>query len=339
MKKTLLLLFVIALIISSFGAISYKELDDKTIAIINNETINYDYFQSQAKSLEILRGINNINNVFYKILVGTNEGNNVIKKYEKYILDKFAGEILFIQFVENKGLNLNKNELLNALKEQTEQILKSTNLNDNDIMLYFISKGFENKEQYIYSLYHERLYKNAVSEIYQYLLNSVEITNEEIINEYEQNKEHYYTKQSAELKMVFFKSSDEASLTYQKIIDGYYTFDEVYDNSSEATSMTISVEDESNEFIKKVKNSVPGTVLDPIKYNENYYALIKINKKFPRKQMKLEEANNLIIENLKDEKAKLLFDKLVSSEFNEFKNNSEIIINSKYFKGDEINGN
>ncbi|KAF2955100.1 peptidylprolyl isomerase [Marinitoga sp. 38H-ov] len=339
MKKNIFFIIIMLLIISSFGAISYKDLDEKTIVIINDEIVNYDYFQSQAKSLEILRGINNINNTFYKILVGTNEGNSVVKKYEKYILDRLSGEILFIQYVESKGINLSKNDLFSTIKNQTNEILNSSSLNDNDIMLYFLSKGFENKDQYIYNIYHERLYKNSVSSIYQYLLNNVEVTNEEIKNEYEQNKEKYFTQQSAELKMVFFKSSDEASLTYKKIIDGYYTFDEVYNTSNESTSLTISVEDESNEFIKTIKNSVPGAILDPVKYNDNYFALIKINKKIPRKQMTLEDATNLIIENIKDEKAKQLFDKLITSEFQQFKSNSEIIINSKYFKGDEINGN
>ncbi|WP_129409596.1 hypothetical protein [Marinitoga lauensis] len=109
MKKFLLSLGMLLLIFTSFGIIKYENLDPKTISIINGETINYDYFQSQAKTLEILRGINKINNTFYKILIGSVEGNNVIQKYEKSKLDKLAGEILFIQFTEKKkGLNLKK---------------------------------------------------------------------------------------------------------------------------------------------------------------------------------------------------------------------------------------
>ncbi|SHE81615.1 PPIC-type PPIASE domain-containing protein [Marinitoga hydrogenitolerans DSM 16785] len=341
MKKYLFLILVFLFTFISLGVIKYSDLDSKSVAIINKEIINYDYFQSQAKTLEILRGINKINDTFYKILVGTIDGNNVIQKYERTKLDRLAGEILFIQFTESKNIDLKKEELFNAIKSQTENIFNSSNLSENDILLYLISKGFENKEQYIYSLYHEKLYKNAVSAIYQYLINNIDVSDEEIKNEYNTNKDKYYKPQSSDLKLVFFKSSDDASLAYQKIIDGYYSFDDIYNNkypSREATTIKINIDDQTNELIKTIKSSFPGAILKPMKYNNNYYSLIKIEKKTPKQPMTLDEAKDMIINNIKDEKAKQLFDKLISSEFQTFKNNSDIIINTKYFKGDESNG-
>lgn len=342
MKKILLAFLVLLFTFISFGKVTYENLDEKIIAIINNETLNYDYFQSQTKTLEVLRHINSVNNTFYKILVGSVEGNLTIQKYEKTILDKLAGEILFIQFTESKNINLNKETLFNSIKTQTENIFNSSNLSDHDILLYLLSKGFENKEQYVYSIYHEKLYKNAVSAIYDYLINETTVTDEEIKKEYEQNKEKYYTPQSADIKLVFFKTSDDASLAYQKIIDGYYVYDDIYNakiESNEATLIRVNLENENNELIKTIKSSFPGAILKPMKYNENYYALIKIEKKNPKQQLSLEEAKTQIINNIKDEKAKVLFDKLITSEFNKFKENSDIIINTKYFKGDENNGN
>ncbi|GAB6189545.1 hypothetical protein JCM30566_12850 [Marinitoga arctica] len=342
MKKIFLSFLALLFIFTSFGNVAYKDLDKNIIAIINDEVLEYDYFQSQAKTIEILRNLNNINTTFYKILVGSVEGNLVIQKYEKSILDKLAGELLFIQFTENKNINLNKKNLFDTIKKQVENIFNSSNLSENDILLYLISKGFENKDQYIYSLYHEKLYKNTVSQIYNYLLNQTTISDDEIKNEYEKNKLKYYEPQSADIKLIFFKTSDDASLAYQKIIDGYYIYDDIYNTkiqSNEATMVRINIENEDNELIKIIKNSFPGAILKPMKYSDNYYSLIKVEKKNPKRPLTLEEAKTKIIENLKDEKAKVLFDKLIASEFKQFKENSNIIINTKYLKGDETNGN
>ncbi|KLO22139.1 peptidylprolyl isomerase [Marinitoga sp. 1155] len=343
MKKNILFFLILVSAFISFGIVKYKELNAQTIAIINTENIDYNYFQSQSKTVEILRNLNNINNNFYKILVGTTEGNMVIQKYEKSVLDKLAGEILFIQFTEKvKGVNLNKDQLFNDVKNQINEIFLSSNLSENDILLYLISKGFENKEQYIYNIYHKKLYQKAISEIYKYLLSNVDVSEKEIETEYSKNKNRYYTPQSADLKLVFFKTSDDASLAYQKIIDGYYMFDDIYNkkiSSNEATEIKIDIENNNNDLVNTIRTSFPGAILKPMKYNENYFSLIKIEKKYPKKQMTLEEAKQKIIENIKDEKAKQLFNKLITTEFEKFKNNSEIIINSKFFKGDEKSGN
>ncbi|WP_165974136.1 peptidyl-prolyl cis-trans isomerase [Marinitoga lauensis] len=232
--------------------------------------------------------------------------------------------------------------MYNSIKSQIENIFNSSKLSENDILLYLISKGFENKEQYIYSVYHEKLYQRAVSAIYQYLIDNVSVSENEIKDEYNKNKDKYYKPQSANIKLVLFSSSDDASLAYQKIIDGYYSFDDIYFNkltTKEATIIKINLEDNTSNLIKTIKSSFPGAILKPMKYNNNYYALIKIDKKIPKQQMSVEEAKSKIIENIKDEKAKKLFDNLVASEFQKFKDNSEIIINSKFFKGDESNGN
>ncbi|WGS64449.1 peptidyl-prolyl cis-trans isomerase [Marinitoga aeolica] len=343
MRKTLLLVFILLFVFTSFAIVKYEDLEAKTIAVINGESINYDYFQSQAKTLEILRSINKLNNTFYKILVGSTEGNSVIQKYEKTKLDKLAGEILFIQFTEKiKGLDLKRNELYNSIKSQVESIFNSSKLSENDILLYLISKGFENKEQYIYNIYHDKLYQRAVSAIYQYLIDNVTVSENEIRDEYDKNKDKYFKPQAADIKLVLLNSSDDASLAYQKIIDGYYTFDDIYKNkisSNEATMMRVNIDNEQSDFLKTIRSSFPGAILKPMKYNNDSYALIKIEKKYPKTQMTFEEARPDIIKNLKDEKAKKLFDKLVSSDFQQFKNDSEVIINSKYFKGDETNGN
>ncbi|AEX86312.1 hypothetical protein XO10_09550 [Marinitoga sp. 1135] len=343
MKKGLLILMMIVFaIVSVFGVVSYQELEDKTIVKINGEAVNYDYFQSQAKTLELLRGINNLNGEFYKVLVGSKEGNQTIQKYEKMKLDKLSGEILFIQFTEKeKGINLEKEELFNSISNDINNVFKSSGLSEDKIKLYLLSKGFENKEQYIYSIYHEKLYKKAISAIYQYLLENVEVSDEEIKAEYEANKDSYYSPQRATLDLILFKTSEEASLVYQKIIDGYYTYDDVYKTkleSSEATSLTISLEDNTNDLVNQIKSSFPGAILKPMKYSGSIYSLIKIEKKYPKRSLTIDEAKERIINKLKDEKAKKLFDKLVAEEFEKFKSNSTVIINSKYFKGDESNG-
>ena len=77
----------------------------------------------------------------------------------------------------------------------------------------------------------------------------------------------------------------------------------------------------------------PGFIFGPVLYDkeDNSYALVKIERKYPSKQLTLEEVREQIIYNLKDNKAKEYFDEILPEEFKNFENSSTIIINASLF--------
>ena len=55
---------------------------------------------------------------------------------------------------------------------------------------------------------------------------------------------------------------EEASFTYNRIIDGYYTFDEVY-RQSDNPLLTIRIDDDTNSLVKIIKSN-PRICFGPV---------------------------------------------------------------------------
>jgi hypothetical protein len=178
------------------------------------------------------------------------------------------------------------------------------------------------------------LYERAIQLYYQKKASEYNISDEEIEKEYVENKESYIQPKQSEISIIIFENSEEASLTYKKISEGYYTFEEVFEEKSSegnADNITINLNVEENEYINIVKNNAPGYISKPQKISENEFILIKILSKSPERNLSIDEAKNQIIFNLRDKKAKDYFDTILPEEFKKFKENSTIVFNEKLF--------
>jgi len=335
MKKILLIsvISLFALLSLSFD-ISYKDLNDNLSMIINDEEISADVFKAQTGIVTLLGTIKNTNESFFQTLTNTATGLELINTYNKRKALDFSGNILFIQFVENKGIELNREDLKNNINSQFDKIVKDSNLSDEDLNKYLVSKGYASKEAYLEEQFYNGLYQRAIQKYYEKKSQEYNISDEEIKNEYDSNKETYIQPPQAEISVIKFETSEEASLTYNKITQGYYQFEEVYNekkNDNTADNMTINLNVNNNQFVTEVKNNAPGYISKPEQVDDNSWMLIKIMKKTPQKQLSLEEAKNQIIFNLRDKKAKDYFDKILPDEFKKFKDNSNITLNKKLF--------
>lgn len=335
MKKILLIsvISLFALLSLSFD-ISYKDLNDNLSMIINDEEISADVFKAQTGIVTLLGTIKNTNESFFQTLTNTATGLELINTYNKRKALDFSGNILFIQFVENKGIELNREDLKNNINSQFDKIVKDSNLSDEDLNKYLASKGYASKEAYLEEQFYNGLYQRAIQKYYEKKSQEYNISDEEIKNEYDSNKETYIQPPQAEISVIKFETSEEASLTYNKITQGYYQFEEVYNekkNDNTADNMTINLNVNNNQFVTEVKNNAPGYISKPEQVDDNSWMLIKIMKKTPQKQLSLEEAKNQIIFNLRDKKAKYYFDKILPDEFKKFKDNSNITLNKKLF--------
>lgn len=335
MKKILLIsvISLFALLSLSFD-ISYKDLNDNLSMIINDEEISADVFKAQTGIVTLLGTIKNTNESFFQTLTNTATGLELINTYNKRKALDFSGNILFIQFVENKGIELNREDLKNNINSQFDKIVKDSNLSDEDLNKYLASKGYASKEAYLEEQFYNGLYQRAIQKYYEKKSQEYNISDEEIKNEYDSNKETYIQPPQAEISVIKFETSEEASLTYNKITQGYYQFEEVYNekkNDNTADNMTINLNVNNNQFVTEVKNNAPGYISKPEQVDDNSWMLIKIMKKTPQKQLSLEEAKNQIIFNLRDKKAKDYFDKILPDEFKKFKDNSNITLNKKLF--------
>lgn len=335
MRKFLLILLLLTMTIFVFSLeIQYKEISEDLSMIVNDDEISSGVFKARTGVVSLLSTIKNTNESFFQTLTNTATGLDLLNTYNKRKALEFSGNILFVQFVEKKGIDLNREELEENINSQFDNILKESDLTNEDLSNYLGSKGYSSKEAYLEEQFYNALYERAIQAYYEEKSEEYDITEAEIQEEYNKNKSLYVRPPQAEISIIRFSNSEEASLTYNKISQGYYTFEEVFEqkqSEENSDNITINLNVEQNEFIDQVKNNAPGYISKPQKISDNEWILIKILKKSPEKELSLVEAKNQIIFNLRDKKTKDYFDKILPEEFEEFKNNSTLILNKKLF--------
>lgn len=337
-KKIILYLLVILFIPTLFlGEILYEPLDQDAFAIVNSEKLSTELLNSRSQILYILLDLKTSYPDFYNELTNTATGVEFLNTYLFDQATKIVNEVLFVQFVEQKGVDLNRNDIKKTIESKFSETFKELEIEDEEIETYLLFLGYTSRVNYIDDAFYSTLYINSISALYNKIIDEIEISEEEIKAEYEKNKSNYMSPPTADIKVLVFSSEEEASFTYSRIIDGYYTFDEVY-RQSENPLLTIRIDDDTNPLVKIIKSNPPGYVFGPVLYDsfEGTYALVKIEKKNPARVLTYEEAKLQIIFNLKDKKAQEYFDKILPEEFQEFQNKSTIIINSSLFWGDSI---
>ena len=335
MSRKIMILLILIISFSSvfFSEIIYNNLDYNVVALVNDEKVDVEVLNSRSQIIYILSDLSSVYPDFYTVLTNTATGIDLLNTY---LLDqalKLTNQILFIQFVEQKGIDLKREETMNSINETFANVFKEAGIADEEIEDYLLALGYTSKANYLEDTFYSVLYDSAVAELYFNVMDQISVTEEEILQEYQSNQSKYMSSPSAELKIIQFPTSDEASFTYNRIIEGYYTFDEVFNQNKSSTSVTLNLEDSFDPLVQTIKNNPPGFIFGPVLYDkeDNSYALVKIERKYPSKQLTLEEVREQIIYNLKDNKAKEYFDEILPEEFKNFENSSTIIINASLF--------
>ena len=332
MKKLFFLVFITVLSIGLFAMVTYDDLGQNIAFKANNETVDNDLLTARSQSLVILQSLKLNFSDFYDTLTKTATGIELLNEYSEYVRDKLINEVLFIQFVESKGIDLQRTSTKDYFKQNIEKIFKDSSFTQEDIDMYLFTKGYLNIASYINEKFYSALYKNAILKLHEKITLSYSFTDSEMKKEYDTNKKNYMSRPYATIKLLYFDKNDEAKQYYQKIIDGIYTFDEIYAlllKTSYAQETTVYLDEES-ELSKVLKTRAPGSIVEPSAVQEKT-VIIRIEKKAISKQLTFDEAKDNILINLRDMKAKDYFDKILPQEFESFKNNASVVINSKNF--------
>jgi len=335
LKKKVQLFLLLFFLISAalYSEIIYEPLEQGTFAKVNDETLSEELLTSSSQIVYLLSDIYNSYPDFYSVLTRTATGIELMNTYLQDQALKIVNQVLFIQFVEQKNIDLQRQQIWNNIDENFSKTFKDVGIPDEEIDTYLLQLGYTSRTNYLEETFYSILYNNSISALYNKIVQETEISNQEVTNEYQNNKSIYKSDPAADIKLIVFNTTEEASYTYNRIIDGYYTYDEVFEQTDSATSMRINLKDDSNSIVQTVRSNPPGFITTPLLYDSqnNTYALLKIERKYPEKQLTLEEASDQIIFNLKDKKAQEYFDNVLPTEFQKFQEESLIILNSDMF--------
>ena len=216
-KAHLLLLFVFLISTLLYPEIIYQPLEQATFAKINDETLSEELLTSRSKIIYLLSDIYNPYPEFYSVLTKTATGVELMNTYLQDQALKIVNQVLFIQFVEQKNIDLQREQTWSTIEENFSKTFKDVGIPDEEIDNYLLALGYTSKTNYLEDAYYSTLYNNSISALYTKIIQETEITDEEITEEYQNNKTIYKSDPAADIKLIIFNSTEDASYTYNRI--------------------------------------------------------------------------------------------------------------------------
>lgn len=191
-----------------------NEQHGKVVAEVNDEEIYQEELSQKANINQLLQQINQIDQGFTQLLVNSEEGNNLLQSYERQQLDSLINQTLLEQEVEEQNISLSSSEADKFYQQQKEAVLNNNNLSEEEFQKALNNQGFESEEEYKEELMANPRFKiNKLIE--KEIAANVEVSNEELRNEYENNKERFQN-QGKQLSFEEVKPQLEKMMVQQK---------------------------------------------------------------------------------------------------------------------------
>lgn len=216
------------------------------------------------------------------------------------------------------------NLFLDSLNPQIKQYFAGEDMNKEIIneliyqaLLYedAIAKGMDKDEEFL-----QVVEKTKESMLKNYalgkLLATVDVTEDEVKKFYEENKEAFKEKESANASHILVSEEDKAREIYEKVKDGE-DFETLAKKNSTCPSKekggdlgTFTRGQMVKEFEDAVFENEVGTVIEPVKTQFGYH-IIKINEKNEGRDLEFDEVKDKIFSQLKRQKEQDLYNKKI----------------------------
>lgn len=216
------------------------------------------------------------------------------------------------------------NLFLDSLNPQIKQYFAGEDMNKEIIneliyqaLLYedAIAKGMDKDEEFL-----QVVEKTKESMLKNYalgkLLATVDVTEDEVKKFYEENKEAFKEKESANASHILVSEEDKAREIYKKVKDGE-DFETLAKKNSTCPSKekggdlgTFTRGQMVKEFEDAVFENEVGTVTEPVKTQFGYH-IIKINEKNEGRDLEFDEVKDKIFSQLKRQKEQDLYNKKI----------------------------
>uniref|UniRef100_A0A7C4CDT0 Peptidyl-prolyl cis-trans isomerase n=1 Tax=Fervidobacterium thailandense TaxID=1008305 RepID=A0A7C4CDT0_9BACT len=199
--------FFVPLFLALFLVLGGQSLAQSDIvAVVNGRMITIDEWNREANVQKLLMEIKATNEVFYDILVNTQEGQRVLDLYKLKVLDVYIRKILFIQLAQSLNVGPRDEDVKQDVDGEIAKMLADLKMTEQQLDEYLIQLGMGKLEDYKQKLYIQRAYSLSLANVYLYFLRPSE---DEIKRYYEQNRARFTTPTTYEL--ILFRVKDQTT--------------------------------------------------------------------------------------------------------------------------------
>ena len=306
----------------------------EVVAIVNGEVITMEMLNLEADLSRILKGIASIDTRFFDALTTTQEGIMFLLRYKKEVLNDMIDQLLLQQLARKEGIDISDEEIEKIVSKRLEDTAKSLGATLEELDKFLKESGFGDIEKLKKRLKWALKTQFALEKLKEKVTASATVTEEEIENYYENNKDQFKTQPSIHALRILTKTKEDAEKALDLIRSGEdfskvaseLSIDEMTKHSGgDMGWFTKDVPFLDEEVKKIIFNAPAGAILGPYKTSKGWeiYKIVEIKRAslIPLEKVKEDIANTLL-----NDKKNRIWNVWLKKNFNEFKKQSKVEI-------------
>lgn len=330
--KKLLVVVMALLALSIFAQQETTSATGTIVAEVNGRVVTQEELDREANLNRLLVQLQSIDERFYQVLTTTPEGLALLQRYKREVLNNLIDQILIVQIGEKMGIVVPKETIEDLVTQELNKTLSQYNMSESDLDWYLKSanlgdlESFKNRLRWIFTV------QQTLQQIYQKVTESVTVSEEEIKQFYEENKDIFTVEESAKLLRIIVETQEQANKVLERLRAGE-------DFSQVASEVSIDPLTKgkagdlgwverysgllSQEVEEKIFASPVGAILGPFQTSGGW-EIYRVLEKKPKGYQSLEEVKADITNHLAQSKSNEVWQKWVQEEFLKFKQSSDI---------------
>ncbi len=223
MKKLGILLLALLLIaIPVMGAESTNEqsTEEEIAVVVNDKEITVNEVDAAINLQGLVQKIAQTDRNFVMVLLQTEAGKELLNEYRKANLDRLIERELLVQKAKEKNINISderKNELFN---EQLENIKSSNQITEEQLLQSLSQQGIDSIESFKELFLSQNETALLINELQRQVVDSAEVTDQEVKDYYENNKEQFTQKEKITASHILVEKEETAKEVLNKLNDG-----------------------------------------------------------------------------------------------------------------------
>jgi foldase protein PrsA len=303
-------------------------------AIVNGEKITTDKLDFEAQIPYTLAQLKNINERMYNVLVGTKEGYDFLVRYRKAILDELIDGILITQYAQRVGIKVSDEEVVTFVNNYIDQVLKQYNISQNDLEQYIKAQGYSDLGTYKNRLAEKRRLMLYLQRLMDYVTKDVKVSEEQIKQFYEENKEKFVSQGSAHVAHILLGNEDDAKKVMERLNEGEKFEDLAKELSLDEFSKIKGgdlgwIESGNTDLDPNVSKAIFSNdatgIIGPVQSQYGWH-VIKIIERGGKGIKPLEDVRQSIENYLLEQEKNKKWQEWLNNEYKQFKESSEIKI-------------
>ncbi|MFW5998711.1 MAG: peptidylprolyl isomerase [Halanaerobiaceae bacterium] len=329
-KKSIIALVMISLLFISIPLMAQEsEQNNEVAAVVNGQNITENQLEQYAGIQQLVMTLFQSNQQFASVLLDSEEGEALINEFKKRKLDGLIEQTLLEQEAEARNVIVSQEDKEESFNQHLNQIKQQYNLSESQLVETLSQQGIGSLDQYKEMFLNESEQDLLINKLSQEVVEEAEVSDQEIENYYNENKERYEQEDQVEASHILLDTEEEAEDIIEQLENGadFSDLAEEYstDQGSASQGGSLGFFEKNGQMIPEFEEAAfdleIGEISNPVESQYGYH-VIKVTDKKEAGVQSLTEVKDNIEQNLLNSKQQQVWEEYVE----EIKDEAEIEI-------------